>query len=338
VSAGISLDQEKSRWAGTICLLHQEVEVSGEHQVDVCVFNPSPLFTVTIEAGADGEPEVHFHAGGQGFWIARMVKRLGARALLCAPLGGETGVVLETVIQHEGVALKTIPMSGWNGGYVHDRRTGERQSLATMPSAKLSRHELDDLYDAVLMAGLAAGVAVLTGPAEDRVLSVDTYRRLSSDLASNGVAVVADLSGDVLKAVNGGVKFLKVSHTELIDAEYAENESAASLANGARRLRDASGAENVIVSRAEQPALAIAGDRMVEVVAPNFEALDHRGAGDSMSAGLAVGCARGLDWEATLRLAAAAGALNVTRHGLGTGQSDSIETIAERVEVRPRPG
>jgi 1-phosphofructokinase len=314
-----------------------EVELDRHGQTDVCVCNPSPLFTVTIEAGADGEPEVHFHAGGQGFWIARMVNRLGARALLCAPLGGETGIVLRTLIQHEGVALKALPARGWNGGYVHDRRTGERQTLATMLSAKLSRHELDDLYDEVLVAGLGAGVAVLTGPAEARVLPADTYRRLPSDLSRNSVAVVADLSGDALKAVNGGVKFLKVSHHELIDAEYAESESAASLAVGARRLRDASGAENVVVSRAEQPALVLAEDRMVEVVAPKFQALDHRGAGDSMTAGLAVGCARRLDWEATLRLGAAAGALNVTRHGLGTGQSDSIEAIADRVDVRSRP-
>ena len=263
-----------------------------------------------------------------------MVNRLGARALLCVPLGGETGIVLRTLIQHEGVALKALPAHGWNGGYVHDRRTGERQTLATMSSAKLSRHELDDLYDEVLVAGLGAGVAVLTGPAEARVLPADTYRRLPYDLSRNGAAVMADLSGDALKAVNGGVKFLKVSHHELIDAGYAENEGVASLADGARRLRDASGTEYLVVSRAEQPALALAADRMVEIVAPTFEALDHRGAGDSMTAGLAVGCARCLDWEATLRLGAAAGSLNVTRHGLGTGQSDSIEAIAERVEAR----
>src|SRR4051812_26933831 len=84
----------------------------------VCVFAPSPICTVTIEGTGGGEPEIHFHAGGQGFWIARMVNRLGARAVLCAPLGGETGAVLRTLVEREGVALEAVPGQGWNGGYL----------------------------------------------------------------------------------------------------------------------------------------------------------------------------------------------------------------------------
>ncbi len=135
----------------------------------------------------------------------------------------------------------------------------------------------------------------------------------------------------------GGVHYLKVRHGELIEAGYAAGEGPAELAAGARRLREGSGAENVIVSRAHHPALALLGPRLVEVRGPSFEALDHRGAGDSMTAGLAVGCARRLEPEATLRLAAAAGALNVTRHGLGSGRQRSIELIAERVAVQSLP-
>src|SRR5207245_2184540 len=81
------------------------------------------------------------------------------------------------------------------------------------------------------------------------------------------------------------------------------------------------GAANVIVSRADEPAVALADGRLVEIRAPAFERLDHRGAGDAMTAGVAAALARGSDIESALRLGAAAGALNATRHGLATGEA-----------------
>ena len=33
----------------------------------ICAFAPSPILTVTIETVADSDPEIHVHAGGQGF-------------------------------------------------------------------------------------------------------------------------------------------------------------------------------------------------------------------------------------------------------------------------------
>lgn len=50
---------------------------------------------------------------------------------------------------------------------------------------------------------------------------------------------------------------------------------------------------------------------------------------------MAIGTARGLDLQYALRLAVAAGGLNVTRRGLGSGQRVDIERLAEAIEVRP---
>ena len=50
------------------------------------MFAPSPLLTITIEPGAD-RPEVHLHAGGQGFWVARLAATLGPEVTLCSALG-----------------------------------------------------------------------------------------------------------------------------------------------------------------------------------------------------------------------------------------------------------
>jgi 1-phosphofructokinase len=39
-----------------------------------------------------------------------------------------------------------------------------------------------------------------------------------------------------------------------------------------------------------------------------------------------------------LRVGGAAGVVNITRHGLGTGNGENIRALTERVELRPVPG
>lgn len=51
---------------------------------------------------------MHFHAGGQGFWVARMIARLGVPVALCGPLGGESGTVLGSLVRAEGVELLAV--------------------------------------------------------------------------------------------------------------------------------------------------------------------------------------------------------------------------------------
>lgn len=300
----------------------------------VAVFSPSPLFTVTIEELASGPCEVHFHAGGQGFWAARMARVLGADAVLCGPFGGESGPVIRRLIQAEGIEVRAVACAGANGGYVHDRRGGERRVLAQMPSPELTRHEVDDLYTAALATGIACGVAVLAGAVRDDMIDADVYRRLALDLEANGVRVVADLSGHALRALEGGVEVLKLSHTEAIGGGLARDASEESLRAAAETLRSR-GIPNVIVSRADAPAIALLDGRWLQIRAPRLQPADHRGAGDSMTAGIAAGLSRGLALEDALRLGAAAGAMNVTRHGLATGDVRDIDALLSKVEVLP---
>lgn len=301
----------------------------------VFVVAPDPILTVTVEAGAEGD-EIHLHAGGQGVWVTRMVAALDVAAAMCGPFGGETGRVVRALAEAEGLTVRAVETVGSNGAYVHDRRRGERVAIAQTPPEPLSRHELDDLYGAAFVGGLEASVCVLGGPGPwDRpVLPPEIYRRLAGDLRSNDRKVIADLSGEALaRALEGGLFVLKVSAEELVADGRAENHEAEALLVAMERLRG-EGAEHVVVTRAGEPALAWVEEAVVEVVPPTVRSVDHRGAGDSLTAGLTAGLARGQGFADALRLGAAAGGLNVTRRGLATGDRREIERLAGHIELR----
>jgi 1-phosphofructokinase len=298
------------------------------------VFAPAPLVTVAIEQPAD-DVELHIHPGGQGVWQARLITALDVSVTLCACAGGEIGRVLERLIADEGVTLRVVRGDTATGWYVHDRRNGERVEIAEHPGQPLTRHDIDELYGMALAEGLRADICVLSGPAEPSVVPPDIYRRLAADLTNNGARVVADLSGDHLTAVcEGGLYLVKVSHEELIDDGRAEKHSAEGIVAAMRKLHE-EGAESVVVTRADSSSLALLDGDVFEVMAPKLEAADTRGAGDSLTAGVTAVLAKGGDLTEAVRTGAAAGAINVTRHGLGEGRADAIAELIPRVRVEP---
>jgi 1-phosphofructokinase len=301
----------------------------------LAVLAPSPIVTVTVEGTGAGDSEIHFHAGGQGFWVARMAARLGARVVLCAAIGGESGRVLQPLLEQDGIELRGVASRRSNGAYVHDRRSGDRVEVAAVPSPALSRHEQDELFGVAVTAGLECGVMMITGSEPSGVVPPDFYGRLAADLRSNGCRALADLTGPSLDgALGGGLDVVKLSDEELVATGWAQTTELADLCAGAQRLgRD--GADNVLVTRAARGAIVLAGGDLLEIRGPRFTPLDPHGAGDSMFAALGVGIARGLDFRLALRVAGAAGALNATRRGLGSGSRTEVERLAAAVEVVP---
>ncbi|QGF24915.1 1-phosphofructokinase family hexose kinase [Raineyella fluvialis] len=306
---------------------------SGTSRPRITVFVPTPLMVVEVmtpfvrrDRGPQ-ESEVHVYPGGQGLWVARMAVALGADVTVCGPFGGELGPSIVTMVREFGATVHPVPGPTANGGFVYDLRGGTREVLARMSPRPLSRHEIDDLYGAALVDALEADVTVVTGAEPEDVLPADVYGRLVHDVRAAGRPVVADLSGAAaLAAVDAGLDVLKISHEELADGGLTDADSLEALAEAAERLRER-GARAVIVSRADESALLADAEGFHQVRGPRITPVDHHGAGDSMTAGIAVGLARGESLIEALRLGTAAGSLNVSRHGLATGRRDTIERL-----------
>lgn len=301
----------------------------------VAVLEPSPVLMVAVEPeGAPGAPpRVHLHAGGQGAWVARMAAELGGAPWLCAPLGGRAGAVLPVLMGLDGLEVEAVPCHRSNAVWISTGSDGEEATVVETVPPPLDRHEVDELYGAMLTGGLRCGVVVLTGLAHPRVMPADVHGRLSRDLAANGVTVVADVSPEPLAAVlDAGGVIVKLSDEDMVAAGLAPDRSRAAVVAGARQLRRR-GAAAVVVSREAEPAIALADEGLLEAAPPRLGALNRRGAGDAMTGALAAGLARGMDLRGALRLGVAAGALNVTRRGLGSGDRGAIERLADAIAV-----
>jgi 1-phosphofructokinase len=304
----------------------------------VALFAPHPLLTVTLEAEGEARQSVHFHAGGQGVWAASMVRSMGAEPVLCGFVGGEPGELLRPLLRRvadEGVRL--VETSSPSGCYVTDRRTGERALLAFALSDPPSRHELDELFSVACAEALRCGWLVVTNPMPAEALPLEVYRDLVADARAGGARTLVDLSSPRLdSALAGEPDLVKINDWELAEFVGGPVSSAEALLAAACRLRDR-GARDVIVTRGEQPALALHGDAALRLTPPRFEHGFREGCGDAMMGALAAAWAQGEEFERAAVLGAAGGAANFLRRGLGHASRDVVEQLADEVGVDPWP-
>jgi 1-phosphofructokinase len=310
----------------------------GHNQHTIAIFAPVVSLTVTVESrDENGSAEIHLHPGGQGFWIARMLRQLGQRPLLCGPIGGETGKVIRGLLPLWEIDLSPIETDLPSPTTIQDRRSGERELVAETPPLSLDRHSADEFYGTFLDHAIAAGLAVIAGQVGE-ILQLGVYRRLSHDLRSTAVKVVGDLHGpELMSFLEGGpLDILKVSEEDLKADGLLADEGDPSGLEAIHRLTEA-GSTNVVLSRGERSVLASIDGKTYEAVPPTLQPADFRGAGDSMTAGLAASLQTGVGPEETLRLACGAGAANVTRQGLGSASRDLFQRLADQVVVTEIP-
>jgi 1-phosphofructokinase len=301
----------------------------------IAIFSPNLLLTIAIESRGEGSDEIHLHAGGQGIWVARTASELGANPVICGLIGGETGAVLEPLLERLPGRRRLVRTETAGGCHIFDRRRGERELVSRMVAEPPSRHQRDDLFSLTCAEALESELLVICNPDRPDAWPLDVYASLASDVGDNGTPVLVDLSSPRLdSALEGSPHLVKINDWELAEFVSGPVDGTARLLAAAERLRER-GAANVIITRGRDPALVLHGDSALWLEPPRFERGSREGCGDTMMGALAAGLALGRPWEQALVTAAAAGAVNFLRHGLGSGRRSVIEEVAAEVELRP---
>jgi 1-phosphofructokinase len=307
--------------------------VSDESCPRIVIFAPNLLLTVSLEQEGPEREQVHFHAGGQGVWVARMAASLAATPVLCGFTGGESGELLQRLLEDVGAERRLVRTTSASGCYVTDHRSGERRLLSCTLSDPPSRHELDDLFSITCAEAIAAGWLVVTNPMPADGLPLELYGDLIADARAGGCRTLIDLSTPRLdSALRGQPDLVKLNDWELAEFVRGPVSEPAQLRSAAQQLCD-TGAGAVIVTRGEKPALVLAGERAWTVTPPRFERGFREGCGDAMMGALAASWARGEPLERAVMVGAAAGAANFLRHGLGSASREVVERLLDSVAV-----
>ena len=300
----------------------------------VAVFGPDTLLSIAVEARKDAD-DIHLHAAGQGVWVTRMAGELGAHPILCSFLGGESGAALTPLLEALPGELRLTRTGCANGTYIADRRTGEREVLASEWRAAPQRHEVDDLVAATCAAALGSDVLVVCNPFPVDGFPEQAYATIVADVRAAGIPVIVDLSTPRLdRTLPFAPDLVKLNDWEL--AEYVSGPVDGVLGLRAAQSLLEAGAGAVAVTRGEGPILVLDGRREpYEIVPPRFPQGFREGCGDAMTGAIAASWASGASLRDTLVLGAAAGAGNFLRHGLGTGRRRTIEELVAQVATRP---
>jgi 1-phosphofructokinase len=264
-----------------------------------------------------------------------MAGEMGAYPILCGFCGGETGVLIRPLLDELPGESRLVETAAACGSWVIDRRSGEREMVASAWSEPPSRHEVDDLFSITTASALNSEVLVCCGPVPSDSLEPEIFGRLVKDVRAHGTRVVVDLSPPRLdSALEGEPDLVKVDDWQL--AETVQDD-----VSGPERFRAAAekllerGAGAVVATRGGEPALVIRDGSAWELIPPKFAEGASEGSGDSMVGAIAAGFAQGMGFEDALRHGAAAGATNFLRHGLGTGSRAVVDDLVKRVELRP---
>jgi 1-phosphofructokinase len=305
----------------------------------VAIFAPNPVLTVTLEVeGGDERQSIHFHAGGQGVWVAQMVRCMGAAPVLCGLTGGEAGDLLSPLIERAvGARAHLVSSASASGCYVTDRRAGKRNVLAMKLSDPPSRHESDELFSLTCSQALACGWLVVTNPLPPESLPLEMYGDLVADASAGGCRTLVDLSSPRLRsALAGRPDLVKINDWELAEFLHCPVSTPELLLAGAQSLR-AQGAQSVIITRGEQSALVLHGEEAWQLTPPTFERGFREGCGDAMMGALAAAWASGESFERAVVLGAAAGAANFLRRGIGHASREVVEQLVDAVALDPWP-
>ena len=307
---------------------------------------PSTIYTVTLNPALDESISVEslavgavnrcrFHAldpGGKGINASRVIKRLGRQTLAFGFVGGVSGGFLASARDAERVPYAFDTVEGFTRVNVmlYESRSAQRTRLY-LPGPQVSAKDFDALRSRLDV--VRRGDIVVLGGSIPPGLPASTYADLARDLHERGARCIVDTSGEALALVLQTKPLLvkpNVEEAQELLGRRLQTESA--IIEAAFELRRR-GAQYVVISRGDAGAIGAGPLGAYAVLPASVQGTSAVGAGDSMTAGMAIAFDEGELFEDALRLGAACGTATSMTTGTKLCSIDDVSRLLDRVRV-----
>ena len=301
--------------------------------------NPSIDLSVSVERVAPfhklRSSDERRDAGGGGINVARVLKRFGADVVAVYPSGGALGQLLRQLVDREGIAEVTIPISGETREDVTvvERATGNQYRFV-LPGPRLSEHEWHACLAKVDALDRRARFVVCSGSLPPGVPD-DFYGRVVEAAKQPDRKIIIDSSGASLRAaLQRGVYLVKPNLNELRSLFGGQLETQADWIKACRSLIDQQQAEVVVLTLGDEGALLVTGNDVLRAYALPIKPVSVVGAGDSFLGAMIWSLTAGHDMEAAFRHGVAAGSAALLLPGTELCQREDVERLVGEVKLQ----
>ena len=272
-------------------------------------------------------------AGGKGINVSRVIRALGEEVLSLGFKGGHTGEWLVEQLKKLGAVTEFIEVEGESrtNNNIIDRLNGtETEVLEIGPL--ITERNIEDFISIYKRALEKTKILVCSGGLPAGV-GDDMYKTLIMEAKKQGIKVILDASGEVLKlGIEAKPYLIKPNLRELASLANRELKETSDIVEACRCIqRD--GVELVLASLGEKGAGVVSRDRVFRVYVPYIEVANTIGCGDSMVAGFAIALSRGLELEEALRLSSACGVNNAQYKEIGIVKRDEVYKLINDIRI-----
>ncbi|MGI6187759.1 MAG: 1-phosphofructokinase family hexose kinase, partial [Brevibacillus sp.] len=252
---------------------------------------------------------------------------LGVDSTALGFVGGFTGAFIRQQVERAGIAHQFLSIE--QDSRINIKIKADTETDISGVSPEIPAEALQQLFAQIDRLG-PDDYLVLAGSVP-KSLPLDIYPTIMKRLQGKGVRVFLDAKGEALKSGLSEQPFLiKPNHHELgelFGVEITTHNEAIACGRKALEL----GAQNVIVSMAEQGAVFVNREVAFAARIPKRKPVNSIGAGDSMVAGFLYAHTKGWRAEEAFRFAVAAGTTTALSEGFCT--HETIRTYLPEISV-----